>query len=57
MPDRMGDPVLDAMLDEMQYSGYLSPVDVREIIAFSPLSHRESELRKIYQAYKNNEGW
>lgn len=57
MPDRLGDPELDTMLDEMQYSGYLKPGDVREILDFQPLSHRESELRKIYNAYKNNEGW
>jgi hypothetical protein len=57
MPDRMGDPVLDAMLDEMQYSGYMTYEDVQELMGSSPLSHRESELRKIYQAYKNNEGW
>lgn len=57
MPNRLGDPELDNMLDEMQYSGYLNAEDVTEIVSFSPLSHRESELRKIYRAYKNNEGW
>jgi hypothetical protein len=48
MANRLGDEELDNMLDTMQYSGYMSAADVAEVMAYEPLSHRESEVRRIY---------
>lgn len=56
MTDRFGDSELDNMLDTMQYSGYMSAADVAEVMAYEPLSHRESEVRRIYRNFLEGNG-
>lgn len=56
MPNRMGDPELDAMLDEMQRVGYMDYDDVHDFLNFIPPDKQESELRRIYANFLRGNG-